>query len=248
MHRGFAKLYRKFLEWEWYDDIPCKVLYVHCILKANHKDKNYRGTPVARGTFLTSFSDLAAETGLTVKQVRIAQKKLEPQYLASKRTNKGQTISVVDFDTYNSYTDEEGKQDGTQGASMGHTEGTQGATTKNVKNGENVNNTPKPPKGATLATAKRYLERNGIDWIPSEIWFEWCEYKKQKKCSLTDRSMGMNVSEIEKIDKSKAEYLLTTAMSRGWKAVYNPDKNNLQEPTRQPLPKPKNNLKMIWED
>lgn len=148
MHRGFAKLYRKFLEWEWYDDIPCKVLYVHCLLKANYKDKKYHGVTVQRGTFLTSFEGLAAETGLTVRQVRTAQSKLEPEYLTSRRTNKGQAISVVDFDTYNSYDDEsdtqKGKQgtskghasdmqEGTQGTSEGHAEDTQRATTKKEK-------------------------------------------------------------------------------------------------------------------
>ena len=140
MHRGFAKLYRKFLEWEWYDNIPCKVLYIHCLLKANHKEKKYRGVIVERGSFLTSYAELAEETGLTVKQVRVAQQKLEPDYLASKRTNKGQTICVVDFNTYNDCADIEGKQEGKQRASRGQAEGKQRATTKNDKNNKNEKN------------------------------------------------------------------------------------------------------------
>ena len=38
---GWVKLHRKFLEWEWYDKSETVHLFLHCLLKANHKDKSY---------------------------------------------------------------------------------------------------------------------------------------------------------------------------------------------------------------
>jgi len=51
---GFIKIHRKLLEWEWYDDNNVKVLFLHLLLKANYKDKKYRGETLKAGTVLTS--------------------------------------------------------------------------------------------------------------------------------------------------------------------------------------------------
>lgn len=37
---GHIKLFRKFLDWGWYQDINTKVLFIHMLLKANWKDGN----------------------------------------------------------------------------------------------------------------------------------------------------------------------------------------------------------------
>ena len=36
---GFIKLYRSMLQWEWYDDVNVKVLFLHLLLKANYEEK-----------------------------------------------------------------------------------------------------------------------------------------------------------------------------------------------------------------
>ena len=41
MNEGFIKIYRQLLEWEWYTDTNTKVLFLHCLLKANFKTKKY---------------------------------------------------------------------------------------------------------------------------------------------------------------------------------------------------------------
>jgi len=101
MHRGFILLYRKFLEWEWYDDVPCKTVYLHCLLNAAYTDKKYRGKVVARGSLLTSREKLAEETGLTPQQVRTALIKMSPEHLTYSSTSHGTQIFVVEYETYN---------------------------------------------------------------------------------------------------------------------------------------------------
>jgi hypothetical protein len=205
MHRGFAKLYRKFLDWEWYDDIPTKVLFIHMLLKANHKEKTYRGTVVKRGTFLTSYGALADETGLTIKQVRLAvQKLIDTKYIGSERTRKGQSISIMKFDAYNDYDSDKGRER----AGKGQGEGTARATTKNVKN---VKNEKKyNPKHASLE----------LDWLDNEIWAEWVDHKRKVKAAVTKRAMDKNIADLEKLGTHNATAIISQSLDCGWKGLF----------------------------
>lgn len=76
-NNGFVKFDRKMTEWEWYRDVPTKVLFIHCIFRANWKIGCVNGTKIKRGQFVTSLAKLAEETGLTIQQTRTALKHLE---------------------------------------------------------------------------------------------------------------------------------------------------------------------------
>lgn len=73
---GFIKLHRQFLKWEWYDDINVKVLFLHCLFRANWEDQKWHGELIPRGSFVTSLQNLAKETHLSIQQTRTALKKL----------------------------------------------------------------------------------------------------------------------------------------------------------------------------
>lgn len=212
MHRGFAKVYRKFLEWEWYDDHPCKILYLHCLLKANHKDKEYRGKLIKRGTFVSSYQILADQTGLSVKQVRLAMGKLEPKYLASHKTKQGQTISIIKFELYNSFDDTKGKQEDTIRAGKGQDKGTIMATTKKDKKDKNEKK-PNP---------RDFLKLNNITWIKQETWNEWIDHKRKLKLGLTERALKSNVKKLEGFGRQRANELIENAIDKGWKDTYEP--------------------------
>jgi len=129
--QGFVKLYRAFLDWEWYDDANTCRLFLHCLLKANHEDKQYRGRTIKRGSFLTGREALAAQTGLTVKQVRRSLEKLKrTNELAIKTSAQGTEIHVNKYDDYQ----EQGQQKGQQRANEGPAKGQRRATNKNEKN------------------------------------------------------------------------------------------------------------------
>lgn len=135
MSQGWIKLHRSILDWEWYDDINTMRLFLHCLFKANHKDKKYRGTLVKRGTFLTGLDLLSKQTGLSVSQLRTAQSKLKStSELAIKTSSKGTVIEVVNYDKYQSMTS--GLTDERQ------TNDKPIATNKNDKNEKNDKNTP----------------------------------------------------------------------------------------------------------
>lgn len=138
--KEFVKMYRKLLKWEWYTDVNTKVLFLHCLLKANWKDGSWHGYKYKRGQFITSLSALARETGLTVKQVRTALNHLiRTGEVASKNYSKFRVITVISYDEYQQM----GKQTGKQGAGKGQAKGKQGATDiRSIRSKENK----EPPK------------------------------------------------------------------------------------------------------
>lgn len=135
---GFIKLHRQLEDWEWYTNIPVKTLFIHCLLKANHKDKKWQGIVIKKGSFVTSYENLAFETGLSYKQVRTALDKLKMTgELAHEGHSQYSVITVKNWDEFQN----EGSQSGSQRADGGQTEGSQRATTKNDKNEKNEKNT-----------------------------------------------------------------------------------------------------------
>ena len=100
---GFITLHRKLLDWEWYNDINTKTLFIHCLLKANWEDKNWRGLNIKRGSFVTSYDGLSKETNLTIQQIRTAIFKLsKTQEINIQTTNKYTLLSVVKYEDYQS--------------------------------------------------------------------------------------------------------------------------------------------------
>lgn len=110
---GFVFLHREILDWEWYKDINTKVLFFHCILKANWEPKTWRGIEVERGQFITSVDTLSHELNLSSKQIRIAIDKLKrANEIDVKTTNKFSLITVEKYDVYQNIEDKKGKQNG----------------------------------------------------------------------------------------------------------------------------------------
>ncbi len=105
--QGWIKLHRSLISWEWYDHIPSKVLFIHLLLKVNHKENSYRGKVVKKGHVLTSREVLAKETGLTERQIRTALNNLKStNEIAIKSSRQGTEIKVVKYSEYQTATNE----------------------------------------------------------------------------------------------------------------------------------------------
>lgn len=108
---GFIKLHRQLLDWEWYKDLPVRILFEHCLLKANYKTKNWQGIVIEVGSFVTSFENLAFETGLTVQQVRTAIKKLKSTgEITSKSTSRYSIITIKNWNDFQESNTQDNKQ------------------------------------------------------------------------------------------------------------------------------------------
>lgn len=100
---GFIKLHRKILNWEWYTDVNTFALFIECLFEANYVDKKWKGIEVKRGSFITSYSKLAKNTGLSVQQVRTSLNKLiSTQCITKSSQSKYTMITVLNYDKYQS--------------------------------------------------------------------------------------------------------------------------------------------------
>ena len=150
---GFVKISRSLLTWEWYTDSTTKVLFLHCILKANWKARKWRGIVIQRGQFITSLEQLSQETRLSIKQVRTALKHLtETGELANLSTPQYRIITVVNYDRF--------QEPANQPANQGQTTGKRGANegqqlrieeeSKEGKEGENIKTSCTEPQSDSV--------------------------------------------------------------------------------------------------
>ena len=138
---GYIKLYRKLTQWEWYTDQSTFKLFIHCLLSANHKPKNWRGLEVETGEFVTSFERLSIETGLTIQQVRTSLEKLrKTNEIEFKATNRFSVIKVLKWCDYQVLEEEINIQNNNQITNNQQTNNKQITTNKNVKNEKKIKN------------------------------------------------------------------------------------------------------------
>jgi len=169
MKQGWIKLHRSLLDWEWYDDMNVKVLFLHCLFKANHADKNYRGTVVKRGTFLTGRDLLAVETGLSVQQIRTAFTKLKStNELTIKSSRQGTVVEVVNYDKFQDTTNKPTNKP-TNEQPTSNQQVTSNKNEKNIKNEKNVNKFTPPSEGDFIQYLLEEMPKINPEWTSDRI-------------------------------------------------------------------------------
>ena len=97
----WIKTYEKLLKWEWYGDPLMVATLIHLLIKANWKDKKWRGVNVKRGQLITSRTRLADEIGLTERQLRTCLERMqETGEIACETTNRYTIITICNYDIY----------------------------------------------------------------------------------------------------------------------------------------------------
>lgn len=155
----YIRLFRKMVNWEWYTDVNTKVLFLHCLLRANWKSGSWKGIQYERGQFITSLNTLATETGLSIKMVRTA---LSHLIMTGEVTSEGQgkgkaqyrIITVLNYDSYQIT----GKQKASKGQDTGKAGANKGQEYKNIKNSKEDKEEREEP---ALAQVKTYRYKTG---------------------------------------------------------------------------------------
>lgn len=137
LKRGYVRLYRSLINWEWFTDVNVCHLFIYCLLRANHSDNNWRGLVIQRGSFITSLGNLSRETGLTKMQVRTALNKLKLTHeITHKGTSRNTVIIVNNYEQYQDIN----TLSNTQITRKQHTNNTQITTNNNDNNDNNILN------------------------------------------------------------------------------------------------------------
>lgn len=213
----YIKLFRKMINWEWYTDVNTKVLFLHCLLRANWKPGEWKGIHYERGQFITSLSSLAAETGLTVKMVRTA---LEHLISTGEVTSDGQPkgraqsriITVLHYDEY--------QVTGNLGASEGQAKGkpraSEGQQYKKYKEDKEIKE-DKEVKKSTEAV--RYFPS---DDRLEEAFEEFRKMRKAIKKPMTERAIALMLSKLQRmtLDSDEQVRILEQSITNCWSDIY----------------------------
>ncbi|MHC4622147.1 MAG: hypothetical protein ACYTEQ_30790, partial [Planctomycetota bacterium] len=92
---GWIKLHRKLLSWEWWDDSKTVHLFVHLLLKANHKANKWRGIELSRGQLVVGLHSLSEQTGISVQSLRTILKRLETSGAINRQSNNQRSIITI---------------------------------------------------------------------------------------------------------------------------------------------------------
>lgn len=135
MNDGYVYIHRKIVDWEWYDDINTRALFLHLIFVANWKDRKWRGVSIKRGQRLTSYSKLADETNLSIQQTRTALDNLQSTgEITRESTSQYTIITVKNYDMYQ----QDNKQDNKQITNEQQTSNTRVTTNNKEKKDKNI--------------------------------------------------------------------------------------------------------------
>ena len=193
---GWIKVHRQILEWEWYSDNNCFRLFIHLLLKANHKERRFKGIELEIGSIVTSRDLLSKETGLSEQQIRTALNKLiSTNEITSVSSSQGTIIQVVNYEKYQVPTNEITNE---QPASNQRV-----TTNKNIKNKEEKNNT---------FSFYDSMVSFGFD---EQLVKDWLQVRKVKKATNTETAFNGFIREVNKNENSP-NFILKNCVERNW--------------------------------
>jgi len=98
---SWIKLFRKFREWEWYDDVNTKAVFLDFILNASYEDKKWKGFDIKKGQLVIGRKELSKRLGISEQSIRTSITRLKStNEITIKSTNKFSIISVVNYEKY----------------------------------------------------------------------------------------------------------------------------------------------------
>jgi hypothetical protein len=191
MDKGWIKLHRSLLKWEWYEDHNCLILLVHLLVTVNYEDKKWKGILVNAGSRITSWDKLENEIkSMTKQQIRTAMTKLENSgEITRKVTNKYQLITLVKWDKLQSNEDIDNIQNNTQITDKQHSNNIQITPTKEYKEYKEVLTHAQKLDWFKQQTKETKIFNSGK--YPDKMFIHFTEYWTAKKPNGTKMAYEM---------------------------------------------------------
>lgn len=218
---GWLKLHRKIREWEWYSSPSTKAVFLHCILSANWRERNWSGIRIPRGAFFTSDESLCRELGLSRQEVRTSLNRLKStNEITIKSTNRGKLVTLCNFELYNGDDDEsnqpENQQVNNQPTNDQPTINQRSTTTEESK---------KEKKGRTknkTANANSVLSLSIPDDLPEEVrgaLTDWKRHRSEIRKRITETQWERLI-----VDCRTSPSVMVAAIHRsvvsGWQGLF----------------------------
>lgn len=191
LESGYIKLYRSLLNWEWYDDINTKTVFLHLLLTVSIEESKWHGITIKRGSRVSSYAVLAKETRLTERQVRTAISHLETTGELTRHKYPNFTVFAINnYDKYQLLTDKTtGQRQGNDKVATGQRQ--QYKKEKESKEGNYLSfldaarEKNAPP---TFEEVQKYAEENGIETDLKRFYsyYEQHQWKTKNGDDITD--------------------------------------------------------------
>lgn len=209
---GFIVIQRKIRKWEWFTDANTCLVFFHLLLSANWEEGRFLGHVVPSGSLITSFSKLAEECGLSVRNVRTALKHLESTgEITRKVTNKWQAISLVKWAEY---------QDADYIPTRKVTNNRQ-ATDKQVTTNKQSN---KATNNKKETDKEKILVPDDMPKALKEALNEWLAYKKERKQKYTETGWKKLMTQIrnasEKYGTESVIESINNSMANNYQGIF----------------------------
>ncbi|MDE5671446.1 MAG: conserved phage C-terminal domain-containing protein [Eubacterium sp.] len=143
--QGWITIHRKMTDWQWYDDVVVKAVFLDLLLFANHKDNMWHDKLIKKGSLVTSVNKISERNKLSVQQVKTALKKLEKTGEINKQTtNKYTLVTICNYAKYQDIDNDEifvyQQSNNNQITNNQQSGNNQITTNNNDNNDNNVNN------------------------------------------------------------------------------------------------------------
>ena len=191
LESGYIKLYRSLLNWEWYDDINTKTVFLHLLLTVNIAKRQWHGITVPCGSRICSYAVLAKETRLTERQVRTAISHLETTGELTRYKYPNFTVFAINnYDKYQLLTDKPtGQRQGDDKAATGQRQQNKKIEENKEDNYLSFLDAEKEKKAPpTFEEVQKYAEENGIETDLKRFYsyYEQHQWKTKNGDDITD--------------------------------------------------------------
>ena len=187
--RTYIKLFRRIVDWEWYDDANTFRLFMHILLNANYTPSRYKGYDIPAGACVFGYHAWSEQLNMSVQQLRTAINHLKSTgEITIKTTNK---FSIVTLEKWGFWQIEEGQ-------STSKTTSNQQTTNKQLttsKEGKKVKtNIP------TIEDVRAYVSEKGL-LIDPDYFYEyyttadWKDIKGNKIKNWKNKALTWNKRE-----------------------------------------------------
>jgi len=207
MADAFIKLHRKMLDWEWYKDRNTFTLFLHCLLIANWKDGRFMGQVIPRGSFVSSYSQLAEQTNLSVQNVRTAINHLKlTGELTVKSHSKYSVFTVVNYCRYQ----DDNRRANKQPTNNQQTTNKQLTTIEEYKERE---------EGEELKEYKYYPNDETLD----RTFADYVDMRKKIKKPMTDKAINLAIKKLNDLsggDSDMAIKIVEQSIMNSWQGLF----------------------------
>lgn len=245
---GWVKIFRNLINWEWYDDIYVKVVFLHLIITANYEEKIWHGIHIKRGQVLTSRKHLSEDLKLSEQQVRTALKKLEKtKEITINTTNKYTLVTIENYDFYQERGDKTTNSlTSNQPATNQQLTSNQPATNHNIRKKEiKKENKERSINKKNIETEiDQIINLKCNDENLKNTIYEFIKMRKAIKKPLTTRGLELMITKLYKLTTNTNEQIeiLNNSIMNNWQGIF---------PIKQENKNSKNGIndfKELWEE